>query len=49
MAWNVTLQLAANGLLCKPTHSSVVRLAPCLTINDQELDRGLEILDKVLR
>jgi ornithine--oxo-acid transaminase len=38
-AWDVCLKLAENGLLAKPTHGDIIRLAPPLVINkDQIMD-----------
>ncbi|TNN03440.1 hypothetical protein fugu_000469, partial [Takifugu bimaculatus] len=36
-AWKVCLRLRDNGLLAKPTHGDIIRLAPPLTINEEEL------------
>ena len=41
--------LQAEGILAKETHESVIRLAPPLTITEQELDWALERVEKVLR
>lgn len=41
-------RLMQEGLLCKETHEQVIRLAPPLSINDEELDWAIERLDKVL-
>lgn len=46
--WDVTLELAANGLLCKPTKDNILRLSPPLTINDNEMSQALEIMRRVL-
>jgi len=48
-AWEFCLKLAHLGLICKPTHSNIVRLAPPLTINDREMDEALEIIQKAGR
>lgn len=47
-AWQFCLRLAANGLLAKPTHDHIIRLAPPLIITDQELDECLAIIEKTL-
>jgi ornithine--oxo-acid transaminase len=47
-AWQFCLRLAANGLLAKPTHDHIIRLAPPLIITDQELDECLVIIEKTL-
>ena len=46
--WNVTMELAANGLLCKPTKDNILRLSPPLTINDHEMSQALDIMRRVL-
>ena len=43
-AWNICLKLAENGLLAKPTHGNIIRLAPPLVITKQELDDCIEII-----
>ncbi len=40
--------LKAEGLLCKETHESVIRFAPPLVINKEELDWAIERIKKVL-
>jgi ornithine--oxo-acid transaminase len=52
-AWDVCLSLKDNGLLAKPTHDHIIRLAPPLVITkDQVLEaaniikRTIEGLDK---
>ena len=47
--WDVCLGLAKNGLLCKPTKDNILRLTPCLTINDKEMDQALDIISKVMK
>ena len=41
-------ELMGMGLLCKDTHERTIRLAPPLTITEQELDWAVERLAKVL-
>lgn len=41
-------QLMAEGLLCKETHDTVIRLAPPLIISEEEIDWALERIAKVL-
>lgn len=36
-AWNLCLDLMKNGLLAKPTHGNIIRLAPPLVITEEEL------------
>jgi ornithine--oxo-acid transaminase len=48
-AWHICLLLKHYGLLAKPTHQNIIRLAPPLCISEQELMLGVEIIGKVLR
>ncbi len=41
-------QLAAEGILCKETHTHVIRVSPPLVISRQELDWALERFERVL-
>ena len=41
-------RLAQRGVLCKETHSNIVRIAPPLTISREDLDWGLEQIEAVL-
>lgn len=41
-------QLKDEGLLCKETHDTVIRFAPPLVINEEELDWAIERIKKVL-
>lgn len=41
-------RLMEMGVLCKETHSSVIRLAPPLNISRDDLDFGLECIERVL-
>ncbi|KAL9934551.1 hypothetical protein V8E36_006326 [Tilletia maclaganii] len=47
-AWQLCLLLKARGLLAKPTHDNIIRLAPPLVITDEQLDRALDIIKKAL-
>ncbi|MCA8940905.1 MAG: aminotransferase class III-fold pyridoxal phosphate-dependent enzyme, partial [Planctomycetes bacterium] len=47
-AWDVCLRMADNGLLAKPTHDEIIRLAPPLVITRQEVDQALEIIAQTL-
>ena len=42
-------QLAERGVLCKETHSNILRIAPPLTIRREDLDWGLEQIEAVLQ
>lgn len=47
-AWEVCLKLRDHGLLAKPTHNTIIRLAPPLCISDEELDKSIEIIKNVI-
>lgn len=46
-AWDVCLKLKEQGLLCKPTHRHIIRLAPPLVITKEQLDECIQIIKKV--
>jgi ornithine--oxo-acid transaminase len=46
-AWDVCLMLREKGLLCKPTHRHIIRLAPPLVISEEELKEAFEIIKGV--
>ena len=48
LAWDICLQMKANGLLAKPTHGNKIRLAPPLIINQQQIKESLERIEKTL-
>jgi ornithine--oxo-acid transaminase len=45
-AWNLCLIFAKNGLLAKPTHGNVIRLAPPLVINENQILEAVRIIEK---
>ena len=47
-AWDVCLRLMREGLLSKPTHRNIIRLAPPLVVNDEHLGESLAIIRKVI-
>ena len=47
-AWDICLELMKEGLLTKPTHRNIIRLAPPLVINEEELNQATGIIGKVL-
>lgn len=47
-AWNVCLKLKENGLLAKPTHGDIIRLAPPLVMNEKQLHDSVEIIKKTV-
>ncbi|KJE94200.1 ornithine-oxo-acid transaminase [Capsaspora owczarzaki ATCC 30864] len=46
-AWDITLMLKDAGLLAKPTHGHIIRLAPPLVISDEELAKAVGIIRDV--
>ena len=43
-AWDVCLKLRDNGLLAKPTHEHIIRFAPPLVINEEQLIEAIGII-----
>ncbi|KAF9113844.1 ornithine aminotransferase [Mortierella sp. AM989] len=48
-AWQLCLLLKSKGLLAKPTHQNIIRLAPPLCITEEELMDGVRIIDESLK
>ena len=48
-AWNICLKLRDNGLLAKPTHGNIIRFAPPLVMNDEQLLDCVSIIVKTLK
>jgi ornithine--oxo-acid transaminase len=44
LAWDICLQMAERGLLAKPTHGNIIRFAPPLVIDKEEMMNGLDII-----
>jgi ornithine--oxo-acid transaminase len=47
-AWDVCLAMKDNGLIAKPTHEHIIRFAPPLVINEQQLMEAIGIITKTL-
>lgn len=45
-AWNLCLDFARNGLLAKPTHGNIIRLAPPLVITEEQIHECCDIIEK---
>lgn len=43
-AWDICLKMMDKGLLAKPTHDDIIRFAPPLCINEQELREAIGII-----
>ena len=48
-AWNICMALRDNGLLAKPTHGNIIRFAPPLVINEEQLLDCVSIIIKTLK
>lgn len=48
-AWNICVALKENGLLAKPTHGNIIRFAPPLVINEEQLLDCVEIITQTLK
>jgi ornithine--oxo-acid transaminase len=47
-AWDVCLLLKDNGLLAKQTHGDIIRFAPPLVINEEQMHEACDILEKTI-
>ncbi len=47
-AWQICLKLAENGLLAKPTHGNVIRFAPPLVINQEQMEACCDIIEQTI-
>ena len=47
-AWNLCLEFASRGLLAKPTHGNIIRLAPPLVITEEQMHECCDILEEVI-
>ncbi|KAL4864727.1 ornithine aminotransferase [Aspergillus spectabilis] len=43
-AWDLCMLMKEKGLLAKPTHENIIRLAPPLVITEEEIAQSLEII-----
>jgi ornithine--oxo-acid transaminase len=48
-AWNFCVEMMKNGLLAKPTHGNIIRLAPALIMTEEQLYECISIIDKTFR
>ena len=49
LAWKLCIKMSENGLLAKPTHGHIIRLAPPLCIDKSQLEDSVGIIEKSLR
>ncbi|MCB0496963.1 MAG: ornithine--oxo-acid transaminase [Cyclobacteriaceae bacterium] len=47
-AWDICLKLKENGLLAKPTHGNIIRFAPPLVMNEEQLNDCCDIIEKTI-
>ena len=47
-AWDLCIALKENGLLAKPTHGNIIRLAPPLVITEEQLHECISIIRKTI-
>jgi ornithine--oxo-acid transaminase len=45
-AWNLCVKFAENGLLAKPTHGNIIRLAPPLVITEEQIHDCCDIIER---
>ncbi|MBW0515213.1 hypothetical protein O181_054928 [Austropuccinia psidii MF-1] len=48
-AWELCLLMKSRGVLAKPTHSNIIRLAPPLVIEAEEVEQVIEVIGQCLR
>lgn len=48
-AWDICLLMKRKGLLAKPTHQNIIRLAPPLCITELEMEICVKIISEVLQ
>ncbi len=47
-AWDICIKLRDNGLLAKPTHGNIIRFAPPLVMNHEQLEDCIAIIIKTI-
>lgn len=45
-AWDVCVKMKENGVLAKPTHDHIIRFAPPLVINEEQLHEAIGLIEK---
>ena len=45
-AWNICVAFSKNGLLAKPTHGNIIRLAPPLVITEEQIHECCDIIER---
>lgn len=47
--WDICLKLRDAGLLSRPAHGQIIRISPPLTITEEQLREGINILITTLK
>jgi len=47
-AWDLCMLMKEKGLLAKPTHQNIIRLAPPLVITEKDIEKALSIIDEAM-
>ena len=47
-AWDICMKLRDNGLLAKPTHGNIIRFAPPLVMNEEQLLDCVSVITKTI-
>ena len=47
-AWDICVKFANNGLLAKPTHGNIIRLAPPLVITEDQIHECCDIIERCI-
>lgn len=47
-AWEICILLSKKGLLAKPTHGHIIRFAPPLVIDDEDMDTACNIIEDTI-
>lgn len=48
-AWDICMKMKENGLLAKPTHGNIIRFAPPLVMNEEQLLDCVDIITRTLK
>jgi len=48
-AWDICMAMKENGLLAKPTHGNIIRFAPPLVMNREQILECVEIITRTLK
>ncbi|KAL1635191.1 ornithine aminotransferase [Neofusicoccum ribis] len=48
-AWDLCMLFKEKGLLAKPTHQNIIRLAPPLVISEEQIQQALDIIHEAIK